>query len=166
MQILQADRQQAISRLRASDEIVEFLYALDAPGRLADLFREPYYFYTQGYPENPGDWEAFRGRTLLPLWENGEQVFAADLTDGEPIYLAFYLEDSEHPEYFGNSVLIPLFHMLLLHVWEYGGEEQEIAEAMALAERLKLPRLELLRELLSDSKSTEDDAKRYRSVLI
>ena len=165
MPLVNSHRKQDLEKLNVSAEVLAFLLALDAPGNLQHLFNEAFYFYSVGAPENRGDWPEFRGRTLLPLWEHSEAIFVADLSNDDVQYFSFYLECPEQPNLFGRSIYKPLFHMLGLHVWEYGGEEREIAEAVELAERLKFPELDQLRTLLLNPMSSEEDIQAYSCAL-
>ncbi len=160
------NRVDGIQSLKLNTKINDFLITLNAPDEFKYLFKMPNNFYSQGSPESPGSWPNFENRKLLPLWEHFEQVFAVDTSDNKTEYLSFYLEAPDEPTIYGTSVFLPIFHMLELHVWEYGGESKEAKEAYEFAKSLGFPRLDVFQALLINHIScTDSQIDVYRDLL-
>lgn len=165
MHVSENDRLTALSKLIVPPEIERFLLDLNTSKELEYLFQKPYYFYSQGSPDNPGHWPALGNRQALPLWEHSEKVFAADLAKSPIEYIAFYIESPATVESLGYSIYRPLFHMLSLHVWEYGGGKKEASEAVAFAKTLHFPHLDQIEKLLNDPNATEQSVESLHSNL-
>ncbi|WP_426336155.1 hypothetical protein ACN9MY_22055 [Pseudoduganella sp. R-31] len=163
MSVSESRRIEAIHHLNLPLTVKDFLGALDAPAGMRDLFNCPYYFYSQGAPDYPGNWEDLAHRTLLPLWEHGELVFAVDIALNEPEYISFYLERPSEVTSYGSSIYRALFEMINLHVWEYGGEETEVLEAKHFAARLEFPNLAHLLEMISNVDTSQEEIDAYLS---
>lgn len=166
MHISEANRQSEIQALPIPCGVRDFLSDLDAPEGMKSLFEAPYYFYSQGYPGSPCDWPQFEARKLLPLWEHRDEIFAVDVQSDPPEFLAFYLEAPGEYQSFGRSVFAMLFHMLQLHVWEYGGGTKALGEARDLAERLIFPDARELVEVLSDIDCSDIRIDEYMAKLV
>ncbi len=141
------ERVERINGLAVRQEVKQLLTGLLEVGPFQEYFAEPSYFYAQGYPHSPGSWPTFGDRKLLPLWQHCEKLYALDVGTDHPELLSWYIES---PEEFTviPSVDTALFDMIVLHVWEFGGEEQEALEAMHFARQIRLPNLERLRDVL------------------
>ncbi len=115
-------------------------------GAFSRYFELPQYFYSKGYPENPGDWPELGNRELLPLWEFSEEIYALDLLSNKLVF--FKIECPSDYESL-DSIDQAIFKMIELHTWELGGEEKEINEAIEFAKRVKLPNISGLTELFA-----------------
>src|SRR5690554_5412 len=111
MKFAERDRIGHIERLNLPPNLKAFLIDLDCPNGMQRLFQTPYYFYSQGAPDNPGNWPTFSDRNLAPLWEHGELIVAVDIGVSSPEYLSFYLEFPDDYKSYGNSIYKALFHM-------------------------------------------------------
>jgi hypothetical protein len=165
--VLEENRADEIARLGLSPAVEAFLRELSAPEALRYLFNPPGYFYSQGSPERPANWPGLENLRLLPLWEHFEQVFVADLSVTPVRYFSFYIESPSDVREFGASIYSMLFFMLDRHVWEYGGDTIEAADALSLAESLGFPRLDALQSLLSRPvDATDEQIEEYKSLLV
>jgi hypothetical protein len=163
MNVSEGNRLESLHKLNLPHSVYDFLCKLDAPGSMRTQFKAPWYFYSQGAPEYPGTWEELSSKTLLPLWEHSELVFAVDIALNEPEYISFYLECPGEFTSYGKSIYSALFHMINLHVWEYGGEESEVLEAQRFAVRLEFPNVERLNELISSPDTSQEQIDAYVS---
>lgn len=165
MHISQEQRSEYIDPLAIRDELKQLLNGKLELGPFHDYFSEPTYFYSQGYPDNPGNWPTFTNRTLLPLWQCDDTIYAFDVSCDSGEVISWYIECPD--EYrIAPSLDAALFDMIDLHVWEYGGGEQEAAEAMQFAEQVALPNIVQLAALLADVEETSEEAiAKYRSSL-
>lgn len=134
----------ALDLLALRSEVESLLLGGLDLGKFIDYFEEPDGFYDQD--DWDGHWDE---RNVLPLWQHQGSIYACDLAKDPKQYISFYLEFPDEIEEYGTSLDVMLFHMIYLHVWEYGGEEQEAAEALEFAEKLKMPYLDELRSLLN-----------------
>jgi hypothetical protein len=125
-------------------------------GPFREYFQQPSKFYAQGWPDNPANWPTFSGRQLLPLWEHYQMIFALDLSKQPHDCLQFYAESpGEYAVH--SSVDEGVFEMIRRYVWEYGGDEEEAADAMEFAKQLDFPNLDELSTLLSEPSRTTDE---------
>lgn len=166
MSVPEIDRKLALNSLPVSEDVRAFLELLACPDGMKDLFQKPYYFYSQGYPHNPGEWKEFFHRNLLPLWEHRECVFAVDVSLHPPEYLSFYLESPAEYESYGTSIYRLLFRMLELHVWEYGGGRQAVIEAQEFANALGFPKYSELATIFDDSTCSQARIDQYLRQLV
>ncbi len=156
-------REEAIKSLSLRPEVTELLLKNAEFGALSRYFEMPQYFYSKGYPESPGDWPELRNRELLPLWEFSEEIYALDLLSRK--LFSFSIECPNEYELF-DSIDQAIFKMIELHTWEFGGEEQEINEAIEFAERVKLPNIPELAKLFTQYfECTEEMIAKYRHSL-
>lgn len=146
----ESQRVQALAALPVPEAVARFLQSLDVPAGMRRLFKAPYKFYSPGSPDNPGQWDEFAARKMLPLWEHYDLIFAVDVSGTLPEYLSFYVDGPGDCESYGASIYRILFRPLYLHVWEFGGEEKEVREAQFLAEQLGFPQLAELKAILGD----------------
>ncbi|RGP52502.1 hypothetical protein [Pseudomonas abyssi] len=160
------ERTTGIRKLELPEKVKAFLVTLECPDGMRYLFQEPYYFYSRGAPEDPGHWPELAGRALLPLWEHSERVFAADVGASPTEYISFPLENPNEYDSYGVSVMKAIFHMLELHVWEYGGGEQEVLESEILAGRLEFPNLSELGNMLAEPMCSQERIDRYIEQLV
>jgi len=160
------NRTTEIEKLSLPEKVKAFLVALGCPEGMRDLFQEPCYFYSRGAPASPAHWPELAGRSLVPLWEHSERVFAIDVDASPPEYISFTLENPREYDSYGASVFRAIFHMLELHVWEYGGSEREAAESEALAMMLEFPNLSELRSMLADPMCSQQRIDRYLEQLV
>ena len=158
-------RHERIATLDVRPQVRQLLASELELGAFADYFREPDYFYAQGYPDKEGDWPMLDKFILLPLWEHGENVFALDLKQTQGEVISFYLECPESYDSYKN-IDLALFAMIELHVWEYGGEEEEVHEALEFAELVCMPHMDRLRTmLLNYTTCTQSDLREYTDAL-
>jgi hypothetical protein len=65
-----------------------------------------------------------------------------------------------------DSIDQAIFKMIELHTWEFGGEEQEINEAIEFAEKVKLPNVSGLTNLFAQyMECTEEMIAEFRQSL-
>jgi hypothetical protein len=166
MSMLQINRTTEIKKLALPEKVTAFLVTLECPDGMRYLFQEPCYFYSRGAPESPAHWPEFAGRRLVPLWEHSERVFAADVGGSAPEYISFTLESPREYDSYGASVLKAIFHMLELHVWEYGGGEQEAVESERLATKLEFPNLHELQSMLAEPICSQERVDHYLKQLV
>lgn len=164
MHISNHRRGAVIAQLGLDDRIARFIDDLKAPGSMARLFEPPWYFYSQG-PDDAPEWPGLEERTLLPLWEHQETVYAADLARTPVEYLSFPIESPGDVDVFGDTIHALLLDMIRRHTWEYGGEADEIDEAVSLARELGFPEPERLKRLLEDGAATDADLDRYLALV-
>jgi hypothetical protein len=156
-------REEMIQGLPVRSEVIDLLLKSKSFGALGRYFEAPEYFYSIGYPENPGDWPELGNRDLLPLWEFSEEVYALDLLSNELVI--FDIECPDEYEVLG-SIDQAIFRMIELHTWEFGGGEQEVNEAVNFAKEIKFPNLSGLSSLFSKyMECTEDMIREFRQSL-
>ncbi|WP_036182390.1 hypothetical protein [Marinobacterium lacunae] len=156
-------REEAIRGLFLRPEVTELLLKHAEFGALSRYFELPHYFYSKGSPEGPGEWPELVDRELLPLWEFSGEIYAVDLLSNK--LLAFNIEYPTEYELL-DSIDQAIFKMIELHTWEFGGEEQEIEEAIEFAERVKLPNISGLTKLFAQyMECTEEMITEYRQTL-
>lgn len=165
MHIERPQRADRINGLAIRDELKRLFTAQLEIGPFAEYFAEPSLFYSQGAPDSPGNWAALSDRTLLPLWEHHDKIYAVDLSARPTAVISWWTECPEESTV-ASSFDAAVFDMIELHVWEYGGGEEEAGEAVQFAEEILLPNIEQLRTLLADVEScTEEMIIDYRSRL-
>ncbi len=165
MHISQEQRSEYIDPLAIRDELKQLLNGKLELGPFQDYFSEPTYFYSQGYPDNPGNWPTFTNRTLLPLWQWDDTIYALDVSGDLAEVVSWDIECPEEYQ-IAPSLDAAIFDMIDLHVWEYGGDEQEAAEAMQFAKHIALPNITQLAALLANVEETsEETIAEYRSSL-
>lgn len=165
MHIAEDCREREILKLPIRRQLQQLLLGELDVGPFREYFRRPSYFYAQGWPNAPANWPTFSDRQLLPLWEHGPKIVALDLAAKPQHCLWFY---AESPDEYTNvaSLDAAVFAMIELHVWEYGGDETEAAEAADFARLIDLPNRGCLAVLLSDPLNTTDESiQRYRESL-
>lgn len=156
-------REEEIKGLSLRPEVTELLLKSLEFGAFSRYFELPQSFCSKGYPESPGDWPELGSRELLPLWEFSEKIYTLDLLSKK--LFSFYIEEPSDYESF-DSIDQAIFRMIELHTWEFGGEEQEIKEAIEFAERVKLPNITGLTKLFAQyMECTEEMIAKYRSSL-
>lgn len=156
-------REETIRGLSLRPQVTELLLKNADFGALSRYFELPQYFYSKGYPESPGDWPELGNRELLPLWEFSEEIYALDLISNK--LLTFNIEYPTEYESL-DSIDQAIFKMIELHTWEFGGEEQEINEAIEFAERVKLPNISELTKLFAQyMECTEEMITEFRQSL-
>jgi hypothetical protein len=156
-------REETIRGLSLRPEVTELLLKNAEFGALSRYFEFPHYFYSKGHPESSGDWPEFGDRELLPLWEFSEEIYALDLLSNK--LLTFNIEFPTEYELL-DSIDQAIFKMIELHTWEFGGEEQEINEAIEFAERVKLPNISGLTKLFAQyMECTDELITEYRQTL-
>ncbi|GAA6132106.1 hypothetical protein [Halopseudomonas sabulinigri] len=156
-------REELIKGLSVRPAVICLLLNSEDFGALARYFEVPEYFYSKGHPEKPGDWPELGNRDLLPLWEFSEEIYAHDLLSNELVL--FNIECPSEYEILG-SIDQAIFKMIELHTWEFGGEDQEVNEAINFAEKVKLPNISGLTNLFSKyMECTEDMIREYRQSL-
>jgi hypothetical protein len=164
MSISENNRESEIMSLGLRPELVSLLLNKLDCGSFSKYFEKPEYFYSKGSPENSGYWPERGKRNLLPLWEHSEKVYALDTaknTEG----ISFYIECPEEFDTF-SSIDQAIFQMIELHVWEYGGSEKEIIEALDFAHKIALPNISGLKQLFSNYMvCTEEMITDYRRTL-
>lgn len=165
MHIAESARSLAIRELGLPEYLVNFLVELQCADDLKYLFNFPYCFYARGPVDESPYWPELRTMELLPLWEHFESVCALDLGCKPPRYLRFFVESPEDFVVFGYSVHSALFHMLMLHVWDYGGGKKEAADALNLAEQLHFPDISRLSTMLQNPSTGEEDLAAYIEFL-
>ncbi len=164
--IPQSKRDDFISSLDERNEIKDLLLGNLELGPFDEYFKYPDEFYSQGWPKKPADWPEFKNRVLVPLWQHEERVFVLDTAKGTKPILSFFAECAD--EYEQHSCIDEaIFEMIELHVWEYGGSQAEAAEAKELAEKLSLPNIEELNNILENHEDcSEDDFQKFKRNLI
>ena len=158
-------RAECVDRLAIRDELKRLLNGTLEAGTFRDYFSEPSYFDAQGYPATPGNWLTFANRKLLPLWQHDDKIYAIDVASDPTEVISWYIE---HPDEYeiAPSIDAAIFDMIELHVREYGGGEQEAAEAMQFAKQIALPNVANLATLLGDvERSSEEMIAEFRNSL-
>jgi hypothetical protein len=156
-------REEAIRGLSLRPEVTELFLKSEVHGPLSRYFESPHYFYSRGYPEKSGEWPELGNRDLLPLWEFSEEIYALDLLSNELVI--FNIECPGEYELLG-SIDQGIFKMIELHTWDFGGQEQEVSEAISFAERVKLPNILGLTNLFSRyMECTDDMITKFRQSL-
>jgi hypothetical protein len=165
MHVQERHRGDRISQLRLRSEVEALLGGACPVSDFARYFQEPRHFYSQGWPDKPADWPGLEAKELLPLWEHEDQIFALDFSCDPCEIISFYIEyPSEYSVY--RSVDSAIFHMIDLHVWEYGYAEDGVEPARMFAERLRLPNRHRLNSLLDNwATCTEEMIDEYQQTL-
>lgn len=165
MHIPKQQRAEYIDRLDIRDEVKRLLNGTLEIGPFQGYFSEPSYFYSQGHPDNPGHWPTFTKRTLLPLWQRDDKIYAFDVACDPAEVISWSIECPDEFQ-IAPSLDAAIFDMIDLHVWEYGGGKHEAAEAMQFAKQIALPNLENLATLLADVElSSAEMIAEHRSSL-
>ncbi|WP_445357322.1 hypothetical protein ACJJIC_15070 [Microbulbifer sp. ANSA002] len=156
MSVSESKREETIKGLSLRPELVDLFLEKDDLGAFSRYFEKPEYFYSVSWPQ-------FKERELLPLWEFSEEIYALDLIENKLI--SFNIESPEEYEIF-DSIDQGLFNMIELHTWEFGGEDQEISEAIEFAKRVKLPNIQGLLDLFANYMAcTEEMISEYKNAL-
>lgn len=154
MHVSEQNRCNKIEKLPIREELKQLFLGKLELGPFEESFYQPDKFYSQGWPDSPGNWDMFPRRKLLPLWEHYERIYAYDLNSQELIL--FYVECPEEFKIKG-SLDSAIFDMIDLHVWEYGGGEEGAKEALAFAKAISFPKLSELECLLTHWENTTRD---------
>jgi hypothetical protein len=163
MNVPETKRESAIKRLSVRPELVALFLGQDKFGAFSRYFEKPEYFYSRESIESARSWPQFEVGELLPLWEFSEDIYALALKTNKLV--SFNIECPEEYELF-DSIDQGLFKMIELHTWEFGGEDQEISEAIEFAERVKLPNTSGLLNLFANYfDCTEEMVLEYRNTL-
>lgn len=165
MHVLNEDRISQIDELAIRSELKQLFAGTLQIGPFQEYLEQPSNFYSQGWPDKPGNWTTFSERKLLPLWQHSEKLYALDLNSNPHECISWYAECPNEYETI-RSIDNAIFEMIVLHVWEYGGDRQEANEAIVFAELVGLPNIDGLRTLLSNyAECTEVMIQGYRSSL-
>jgi len=165
MHVQEQHRSDRISQLDLRPEVEALLGGVCPVSDFSGYFREPQYFYTQGWPDKTADWPELEEKELLPLWEHEDQIFALDFSCEPYEIISFYIEcPSEYDVY--RSVDSAIFHIIDLHVWEYGYAEDGVEPTKLFAEKLHLPNRHRLNSLLDNwATCTEEMLAEYQQTL-
>jgi hypothetical protein len=161
MHIPEDDRISEIEKLDLRQELKDLLTGETDAGDLQDCFSAPLYFYSQGYPENPGDWPEFGERRLLPLWEHDENIIALSVERKPHKVVSFYTEAPEEFEVLPN-VDSAVYEMMKFH-WESDGTDEGVEQILAFAKSIAFPKIAELEELLQDWSEEKEEA--FRKLL-
>jgi hypothetical protein len=165
MSISEIDREEEINALGLPPVLNDLLLFKIDCGAFSQYFEKPHYFYSKGYPDNPGYWPELGERKLLPLWERGGEIYALDIISSNIEGISFYAECPEEFEKF-QSIYEAIFKIIELHTWEFGGEEKEIEEAITFAKLIGLPNIQGLENLFCNYLDcTEEMIGTYKQTL-
>lgn len=163
MHIANQHRFEHINALPLREELKLLLTCKLQLGPFDEYFSQPTYFYSEGYPENPGNWPTFAGRTLLPLWQHYDRIFALDTNTNPAQVISWYIECPDEYRMI-QSLDHAIFEMIELHVWEYGVGEAEAEEAVDFAQQIAMPNAKQLQMLMADPENcTEEMISEYKS---